>query len=502
MARRKMTMERHEEIKRLLALGMSLSKISTSLRCSRKSARLVRDGKRVLEAKKLRPPLWTDKLEWSTILQEVKDGHYIKHIWEERASEIINYSGFWKQFKKLYPEYQERFVTNRFFNPAGHCEVDYAGDKVEYVTRTGEVNKASIFVGILCYSQKLFAYAAANEKSRYFLESHAKMYENFGGVPEVTVCDCLKQGVKKANIFDPDLNEAYSDMAKYYNTAVVPARVRHPKDKALVEGAVKIIMRYFKFKNRNNTFRSVSEINNALRICVEEINNKKHTRLKISRNQMWLEHEKNKLKSLPLESYECCEWKECRVHPDSHICVWANYYSVPYIYRGKTVKVKISKSTIEIYYELERLALHSRSTSISAYTTIIEHLPKNAQAYYENTPQNVLSQAKFISKDLHVLIEDEFKISTLGNLRRAQGFVSVARQEVEAIGHKLAEENIIKTCSDIKMFSKFRVSYFKEQLFRYRKQTATKKDTEIVRKENHLLRHYQQQEFNNVLFIK
>ena len=101
-----------------------------------------------------------------------------------------------------------------------------------------------------------------------------------------------------------------------------------------------------------------------------------------------------------------------------------------------------------------------------------------------------------------VLIEGEFKENALGNLRRAQGFISVSRQEIEAIGHKLAGENITKACSDIKMFSKFRVSYFKEQLFMYRKQTAPKKDTEIIRQDNHLLRYYQQQDYCNVLLLK
>jgi hypothetical protein len=492
MARREMTVVRYNEVKRLLDLGRSLSEISKTLKCNRRTVRLIRDGKKEIGLKTLRLPLWTDTLNWDKILEDVKLGHSLKDIWEEQAHEIINYSGFWKQFVKKHPEYHERFIVHRFFNPGEYCEVDYAGDLVEYVVaRTGELKEASVFIGILCYSQLIFANASISTKSRYFLESHSDMYEYFGGVPEVTTCDCLKQGVSKCHIYDPDINQAYSEHAKHHGTTIVPARSRRPQDKALVEGAVKIVMRYFKFVYRNHVFYSVAEINQALKICVDKINNKIHTRLKTSRFNLWSCYEKAKLKPLPVNRYEYYEWKECRVHPDAHISVWNNYYSVPHIYRGKTVKAKIGKNIVEIYYELERIAVHSRhAEKAGAVITDFAHLPKNAQAYHENTPQNILSQAKFINNDLYLLIQEEFNKNTLGNLRKALGFIRTAKKEVEAVGHDTI--NISKSCSDIKMFNKFRVPYFKEQLIRYRKQLNIKTDTEIIRTLNPMLRYYNQ----------
>jgi transposase len=488
-------MERFKEIKILLESGRSIREISRSLNCTRRTIRLIKNGKREAVAIKVRVPLWTEKVDWETVLEEVKAGHYLKHIWEERVVDLINYSGFWKQFKKLYPEYQERIVTNRFFNAGEYCEVDYAGDTIAYVLKTGEIKRAPVFIGALCYSQLLFAHATQNTKGKFFLESHAEMYKYFRGVPLVTVPDCLKQGVKKSHIFDPDINEVYSDFAKHYGTSIVPARVKRPKDKAIVEGAVKIIMRYFKYIYRNETFRSVTEINTALRECINRINNKPHTRLKLSRNQMWLENEKSKLKLLPTNDYEFYEWKECKVHPDSHITISENAYSVPYIYRGKRVKVKVGKHTVEIYFNLERIALHSRAFTVGSYVSKIEHLPKNTQAYYENTPQNILSQAKFINRDLNILLDAEFKLDTLGNLRKAQGFISIAKKEVVAVGHEQASINISKACLDVQRFNKFRVYYFKEQLYRYRKESAPKKDTEIVRNNINTLLRYNQINF-------
>ncbi len=190
---------------------------------------------------------------------------------------------------------------------------------------------------------------------------------------------------------------------------------------------------------------------------IEIINNKVHTRFKISRKQMWFENEKDKLKPLPSEAFEYTEWKEAKVHPDTHICVRSNYYSVPHIYRGKTVKVKISKTQIEIFYNMERIALHTRSTKVSQYTTELNHLPANARAYHEATPQNLLSQAKFINPELYKLIDDIFKENAVTNIRRVQGLIREARKTLADVGHDEAGTIIAKSCEDMILFSKIRV---------------------------------------------
>jgi transposase len=111
-------------------------------------------------------------------------------------------------------------------------EVDYAGDPIEwYEIKTGEIHKAYVFVSGLGFSQLLFAWAAEDMKSRNWLASHRRMFAYYGGVPHVTVPDCLKQGVLKCHLYDPDLNPGYADLAAQYATAVVPARAKKPRDK-------------------------------------------------------------------------------------------------------------------------------------------------------------------------------------------------------------------------------------------------------------------------------
>ena len=118
----------------------------------------------------------------------------------------------------------------------------------------GEIHEAQVFIAILCYSQLIFAHASENQKKENWLVAHRKFFERLGGVPQVVVPDNLKAAVTRAHLYDPDLNPDYTELAKYYGVSVVPARVRHPKDKALVEGAVKLVMRLFKWTYRRHTF--------------------------------------------------------------------------------------------------------------------------------------------------------------------------------------------------------------------------------------------------------
>lgn len=179
------------------------------------------------------------QVEWPAVLHDLGLGHPLKFIWEERAQSLTSYPNFWKQFYRKFPELRQATVTAREFDPGERVEVDYAGDPIRWVDlRTGEVRQAVVFVAGLGYSQLLFAWAADDMKSHNWLDCHQRMYAFYGGVAHVTVPDCLKQGVLKCHLYDPDLNPAYAALAAHYATAVVPARPEHPKAKAIVEGLV------------------------------------------------------------------------------------------------------------------------------------------------------------------------------------------------------------------------------------------------------------------------
>ena len=486
MARRKLTVDRHEEIKRRLADGRSLREIATALGCSRRLVREIRDGERLTHQTAASPdPLWMAQLEWPVIIHELGLGHPMKFIWEERAKTLISYPNFWKQFYRKFPQYREASITAREFEAGERVEVDYAGDPIEwYEIKTGEIHKAYVFVAGLGFSQLLFAWAAEDMKSRNWLGCHRRMYEWYGGVPHVTVPDCLKTGVVKCHLYDPDLNEDYAYLAAHFSTAVVPARVRRPRDKAIVEGLVKILSRYFRFRCRRSRFTSIAEINRALMVCVERINEQTHRRFGVSRRERFEKIERAALKALPSAQYDGGEWKVAKLHPDCYVAVDGDYYSAPHIHRHKKLRIKLTEHQIEIFLNLERLAIHPRCRQkVGQRIRILEHFPANSIAFYEATPQKLLSQSRFIHPDLNQLFVELFNADVYAHIRRAMGLVSACTKEITRSGHALASEHIGTAIATMRRYNRIRTPYFQELLKQACRQSMNPQPTrEIVRR--------------------
>ena len=494
MAGRRLTVVRFEEVKRLLAVGRSVREIARALKCSRDTVRGVRDGALASpdHPKEIPDPLWMAAVDWSAVLRDLGDGHPLKYIAEERARGLTTYSNFWKQFYRKFPEYREASVTLREFSPGERAEVDYAGGKVEWVDlKTGEIREAVVFVAALCYSQLFFAWASEDMKSRNWLASHRRMYETFGGVPAVTAPDCLKQGVLKCHIYDPDLNPAYAELAAGYGTAIVPARPRRPKDKAIVEGAVRIIMRLLRWRYRRRTFTSLSEINRALAEVVAEINEKPHSKWRVSRLERFEKTERPTLRPLPASAPEGAEWKKAKLHADCYVSVEGAYYSAPHIHRGKELRVKLTETQVEIFLNLERLTIHPRDRAKSGNRVKRpEHFPENSKAYYEATPQNLLSQARFIHADLHALVVELFNDDVYGNIRRVQGLVRVAVKEMNKAGRDTAMPRIERAIAQMRRFNQHRVAYFEDCLKQERRRAVVTPERQIARlPDNPMLRY-------------
>jgi transposase len=487
MARRILTVDRYEEIKRRLLAGRGVREIARALSCSRRTVREVRDGLRASPAQpKLNSdPLWMAQLDWPAIIHDLGLGHPLKFIWEEKAQSLTGYPNFWKQFYRKFPQYRAASVTAREFAPGERVEVDYAGDTLQWVDlKSGELHEAYVFVAALGFSQLLFAWAAEDMKSRNWLSCHRRMYSYYGGVPHVTVPDCLKQGVLKCHLYDPDLNPGYAQLATHYATAIVPARPAHPKDKAICEGLVRILMRYFRFRHRRRTFTSLAEINRALAECVERINERKHSRFGVSRRARFESVEKAALKALPLADFEAQDWKEATLHADCYVYVEAVYYSAPHIHRHQRLRVKLTENRVEIFRALERIASHPRSRHRDGRRiSDPAHFPANTQAYYEATPQKLLSQSRFIHPELNQLFIELFNADVYGNLRRAQGLVRSATKEINTSGHELASQHIASAIATMRRYDKIRVPYFQALLAQARKNSLTAAPArEIVRR--------------------
>jgi len=487
MGIRNMTVRRYEEIRRRLAEGRSLREIARALGCSRRTVREVRDGERGSpDAPKALPdPLWMSQLDWPSIIHELGLGHPLKFLWEEKAQHLITYPNFWKQFYRKFPQYREASVTAREFAPAERIEVDYAGDPIEWIEmKTGQILKGWVFVSALGYSQLLFAWAAEDMKSRNWLGAHRRMFNFYGGVAHVLVPDCLKQGVQKCHLYDPDLNPGYATLAVHYGASVVPARASHPKDKAICEGLVKILMRYLRFRYRRTCFTCLAQVNEALSQCVERINGQRHRRFGLSRQERFEAVEKAALKPLPTDECDAGEWKTATLHPDCYLYIEGDYYSAPNIHRHKRLRIKLTENQVEIFLDLERLAIHPRSRHHNGKRIFIDaHFPPASQAYYEATPQKLLSQSRFIHPELNRLFVEMFNADIFGHLRRAQGLIRACTKEINASGRDLACARILAAIATMRRYNKIRVPYFQDLLAQARKAALVPEaGREIVRR--------------------
>jgi len=242
-------------------------------------------------------------------------------------------------------------------------------------------------------------------------------------------------------------------------------------DKAVVEGLVNILMRYARFRYRRRRFTSLAEINRALADCVEQINQRRHSRFGVSRRERFETVEKAALKPLPLTDLDSGEWKEATLHPDCYVYVDGDYYSAPHIHRHKKLRIKLTDHKIEIFLKLERLAIHHRSRQRNGRRIFIEaHFPPASQAYYEATPQSLLSQSRFIHPELNRLFVELFNADIFGHIRRCQGFVRSCTKEINHSGRDIASLRIAQAIKMMRRYNKFRVPYFQALLAQARKQ--------------------------------
>ena len=268
--------------------------------------------------------------------------------------------------------------------------VDWAGDTVPLVCAdTGEITGAHLFLAVLGASNYLYLEAFRNETTAAFLTGHVNAFAYMQGVPALLVPDNLKTGVTRSDRYDPDLNTDYADMAAHYGTAIMPARVKKPRDKAKVESGVLHVYRSILAPLRHRTFFSLAELNEALAELLEEVNDRPFQKMSGSRRSVFLEHEAALLRPLPEHPYRYREHRSAKVGIDYHIEVAAHRYSVPFHLIGEKVEVFLDERTAEIYHKGERVALHVRSHVRGGFSTTPEHMPSSHRAHAEWTPERM-----------------------------------------------------------------------------------------------------------------
>ena len=288
--------------------------------------------------------------------------------------------------------------------------VDYAGLTLAITDpKTGVVHPGQVFVATLGASDYTYAEVTRTQSSEDWLSSHVRALAFFGGVPETIVPDNLKSGVTHPSRYEPELNRAYAEFAEYYGVAVLPARVRKPKDKALVEVHVQIIERRLLAPLRDQVYFSVAAANEALWPLLRELNLKPFQKRPGSRFELFTELDQPALRPLPAQPFEIASWKRTTVGLDYHVELAGHHYSVPYRHAKTSVDLRLTPHLVEVFLNSVRIAVHHRVLEASSthlrQTTLKEHMPPHHQRVGEWTPQRLRTRAGEVGPGTVQLVE-------------------------------------------------------------------------------------------------
>jgi transposase len=348
--------------------------------------------------------------DWPAVHREMKRKHVtLMIVWDEYIAQ--NPGGYsYSRFCELYRAFETKLSpTMRQTHAAGErLFVDYAGDGVPVLVDrlTGEMRNAQIFVAVLGASSFTFARATWTQTLPDWIDAHVQAFEAIGGVPHLLVPDNTRTAVIKACLYDPLVNRTYAEMAVHYDTAILPARPRKPRDKAKVEQAVLIVERWLLGRLRHRIFTCLAEVNAAIGELLKQLNEEQPIRrLGVTRRQLLEEIDRPALKPLPIEPYVFCEWRMCRVGIDYHIDAGSHYYSVPYRFARAEVDVRLTAKTVEIFLKGERIAAHVRVSGNRKHTTIADHMPSSHRRYAGWTIDRIREDARRIGLATAALCE-------------------------------------------------------------------------------------------------
>ena len=344
-----------------------------------------------------------------TMLQELKKkGMTLEWLWKqyrEEHPEGYQYSQFCRHFQR-WSAAGELWMHQEY--RAGECMFsDWAGDPLVVVNaNTGEDWPLDVFVGILGASGLTWVQANESQQQPCWIRSNEGALRYFGGSPEALIPDNLRSAVSKADRYEPEINPVFDEFARHYHLAIYPARVKKPQDKALVENAVRLVYQRVYCPLRGKSFRSLEEVNDAIRQLVEEHNDRPLQRLGISRRELFERTERQALRTLPPEPFALKDVQMATVGSNYHVELREDrhYYSVPYYLRKRDekteVKIVYDERVVSIYHDHLRVAQHPRDRSPNGYSTLPEHMPEAHRRYGEWNEQRLTRWAQDVGSEV------------------------------------------------------------------------------------------------------
>jgi len=429
-------MKQFNAVRLILTTAMSDREIALAAGVSKTTVGRYR---RIAQAKRL---LWTDlsELEISTLRQRFNrdpNGNKTRRVpdlatFQERIETGVPLQILWEDYRRedphntlSYSQLATRMRAHRKTKPSsmmlthtpGHeAFVDYTGSKrIPLPTytdaKTGETISVQLFVGVLPASSLIFAICSPSQQVTDFIRSHVDMLAYFGGAPLSVVCDNLKSAVTKPGR-RPVLQRTYEEFSHHYAIAINPARIFSPKDKAMVEGAVKIVQNHIVVRLHERAHHSLDDLNADLANLLEDLNNRRMVMYGKSRRDRFEQLERTTLKPLPAEPFVYAKCTSIlRVPKDYHVRVDHHAYSVPHALTGQRVDARITEDRVDIFQGTVRVASHVRSFERGGHTTDPDHLTSDHRAWHDRTPDAMLAWAKRAGPNVHAFIKKQLSKS-------------------------------------------------------------------------------------------
>ena len=421
MAGVRVSIPMQKQILDLRAKGYSARKIARILKKGRNTVRAIIERAEVVDQSEL--PEWAKSLDWQKIRLEASRGVQLNILCKEHADGKISYSQFCRQFNKVFPETPEPTMRLEH-KPGEKCFFDY-GDGIEITDpSTGEKTATSFLCGVMAMSSMTYGEFTLTQKRDDLIRAMENAFRYLGGVTPYVTVDNQKAAVNKAHWYDPDVNPAFVDFANHWGFAVIPARPRQPRDKAGNEAGIGVVQRQFFQEVRNQTFYSLDELNRSFWSYLKRLNSALMKDWGVARTDRF-EGEKHLLKPCPSENWELAEWRCSKVHADCHIQVAKKFYSVPYKYIGREVRVRVTAKLIEVFdQDLNPLAAHAKLIGRQTHSTDPRHYPEEKVALVQFSVQHAMREAEKVGPETSRLVNNLLSGSyPLRFLRRAQGIL-------------------------------------------------------------------------------
>jgi transposase len=373
--------------------------------------------------------------DWTKVREELaRRDHQVTLalLWQEYKAEYPD--GYqYSRFTELYRDFEKKLsVVLRQAHRGGEKSfVDFCDGISLIDPQTGELIPTQLFVGALGASSYTFATATLSQELPVWLDCHVRMYEFFGGVSALTICDNLRAGVTRPDRYEAQINPSYRELASHYGTCIIPTRVRKPRDKGKVEAAVLVAQRWILAVLRHRQFYHLDELNAAIAELLVKLNNRVMRHVKQSRRQLYERLDAPALKALPAKPYEYAEWKQVRANIDYHIEFDEVYYSVPHTLVGETLWCRATYRTVELFAKGKRITSHARSFVKYSYNTHPEHRPASHRAHLEWTPSRLIEWGRTLGPHTAAVVEHVIRSkphpeqgyrSALGILRLSRKF--------------------------------------------------------------------------------